>query len=79
MLTFPGCLCPGKESRSFVVEFFPMAAVVDLAKCNACGECIQSCPLDAITMQDSHAVIDPETCGDCGACVDACPNQAISV
>jgi heterodisulfide reductase subunit A-like polyferredoxin len=55
-----------------------MTAVVDSEKCNACGECIESCPLDAIAMEESHAKVDPETCGDCGACVDACPNEAIS-
>jgi heterodisulfide reductase subunit A-like polyferredoxin len=56
-----------------------MAAVVDAEKCNACSECIESCPLDAISMQENHAVVDPETCGDCGACVDVCPSGAISV
>jgi ferredoxin len=56
-----------------------MAAVVDAEKCSACGECVASCPLDAITMQETVAHVDPETCGDCGACVDVCPTQAISV
>jgi heterodisulfide reductase subunit A-like polyferredoxin len=55
-----------------------MAAVVNTEKCNACGECIEACPLDAIAMVDEHAKVDPETCGDCGACVDACPSEAIS-
>jgi ferredoxin len=61
------------------VEFSFMAAVVDAEKCSACGECVSSCPLDAITMQETVAHVDPETCGDCGACVDVCPTQAISV
>lgn len=56
-----------------------MAAVVDAEKCNGCGECKSSCPLDAITVQDNKAVVDDGTCGDCGACVDVCPSQAISV
>lgn len=56
-----------------------MAATVDTEKCSGCGECVQSCPLEAIAMQENVAVVDEETCGDCGACVDVCPNEAISV
>ncbi len=56
-----------------------MAAVVDAEKCTGCESCVDSCPLDAIEMQDDLAVIDAETCGDCGACVDACPVEAITM
>ena len=56
-----------------------MAAKVDALKCNGNGECVEVCPLDAITIQDAVAVVDQETCGDCGACIDACPVEAISL
>ena len=56
-----------------------MTAVIDSEKCNACEECTEACPLDAIAMQDGKAAVDPETCGDCGACIDVCPSGAISV
>jgi heterodisulfide reductase subunit A-like polyferredoxin len=56
-----------------------MAAIVDAEKCSACAECVEACPLEAITVQEKVAVVDDQTCGDCGACVDACPNEAISV
>lgn len=56
-----------------------MAAVVDTEKCTGCESCVESCPLEAISMKDGLAVINADTCGDCGACVDACPVQAISV
>ena len=55
-----------------------MAAVVDAGKCNGCGECVEVCPLDAMTIENNTCVVDAETCGDCGACVDACPNEAIT-
>ncbi|MCE5267333.1 MAG: 4Fe-4S binding protein [Planctomycetaceae bacterium] len=56
-----------------------MAAVVDPEKCTGCESCVESCPLDAISMKENLASVDPDTCGDCGACVDACPVQAISL
>ncbi len=56
-----------------------MAAVVDSEKCSGCSECVQTCPSDAIKMENEHAVIVEENCLDCAACVDACPNEAITV
>jgi len=56
-----------------------MAAKVDAEKCTACETCVESCPLDAIAMQDGIAKVDADTCGDCGACVDACPVEAITL
>ncbi len=56
-----------------------MAAIVDAGKCTGCEECVGSCPLDAIKVEDGVAKIDPDTCGDCGACVDVCPSEAISL
>ena len=53
-----------------------MAVKVDLEKCNGCGECVSSCPLDSIVVTDDKAVVD-DSCAECGACVDACPNQAL--
>lgn len=56
-----------------------MPAVVNQDTCTGCGECVASCPLDAIEMKDDKAFVDPDTCGDCGACVDVCPVGAISM
>ncbi len=55
-----------------------MAATVDKEECIACGACVDVCPVDAITLDDT-AVIDAETCTECGACVDECPVDAISL
>ena len=56
-----------------------MAVKVELDKCTGCGECVSSCPLDAIVIKDDKAVIDEGTCAECGACIDVCPNKALAL
>jgi len=55
-----------------------MPAVVDKDTCISCGVCVDTCPVDAITLDDK-AKVDPDTCTECGACVDECPVDAISL
>ncbi len=45
-------------------------------ECLACGSCIDSCPVEAISEGDIY-FIDPDKCENCGACVDECPVGAI--
>lgn len=58
-----------------------MTVSVTTSKCTGCGECVSTCPLDAISLKENEnpvvARIDPDTCGECGACVDVCPASAI--
>ena len=56
-----------------------MAAKVDAEKCTGCESCIDSCPSEAIKMEEEKAVIDADACVDCGVCVDECPVEAISM
>ena len=56
-----------------------MPAKVDLEKCNGCETCVDSCPSEAIKMENEKAVIIAEDCVDCGVCVDECPAEAISM
>ncbi len=48
--------------------------------CVACGTCSDSCPNEAIAMDDAlgRYVIDGGKCVDCGTCADACPMSCIS-
>ena len=53
-----------------------MAYVITDA-CTACGTCVETCPVEAISEGDPIYKIDADTCVDCGQCVDACPSDAI--
>ena len=51
---------------------------VDRNSCNGCGRCIQTCPFNAIELNDDgKAVIDQTLCQQDGACVKICPQNAI--
>ena len=54
-----------------------MAYVIYSDKCNLCGNCVEECPLQAITREGDDIVIDPEICTECGYCADICPEGAI--
>jgi NAD-dependent dihydropyrimidine dehydrogenase PreA subunit len=52
--------------------------IVDLEKCTGCGECLDACSVEAISLIEGKAAIDVDTCLSCGACSQACPAGAIT-
>jgi NAD-dependent dihydropyrimidine dehydrogenase PreA subunit len=55
-----------------------MEIVVNPEKCKASGECVSTCPMDAISIIDGVATIDEAKCDLDGICIPACPHAAIS-
>jgi pyruvate formate lyase activating enzyme len=47
------------------------------AKCIKCGECVQNCPSDALSLVSGSLTIDRSKCTGCYTCVDGCPAKAI--
>ncbi|MEA3559930.1 MAG: 4Fe-4S binding protein [Candidatus Thermoplasmatota archaeon] len=56
-----------------------MAVKIDKDTCIGCGACVETCPVQALSMVDGKAEVDDGTCVDCGACVGVCPVQALSL
>jgi electron transport complex protein RnfB len=52
--------------------------VSDSELCTGCGDCLERCPVTAITVDDV-AVVDRERCIGCGLCVSTCPTEAMSL
>ncbi|WP_297898304.1 4Fe-4S binding protein [Methanobrevibacter sp.] len=47
--------------------------VVDRAKCNGCGVCEFTCPVDSIHIENG---VTKGICARCGICVDSCPTNS---
>ena len=58
-----------------------MSIKINKDKCCGCGDCISSCPTEALKLnkKDNKVEIDNELCIECGICVDECPVDAIEI
>lgn len=59
-------------SSSFIVN-------VDEEECTGCGDCIDRCQMDALTMKGDIVVRDSERCIGCGLCISVCPTEALKL
>ena len=66
----------GPASLLKVVQPLPGVQVRVGEACAACGECVEICPVGAISMNHKGAEINAD-CRGCGICLEACPLDAI--
>ena len=77
------CCCGGIENM--VKYGQPMmassgyVAQSDTELCQACGNCIDVCPFNALSLNNDHILINWEKCMGCGVCIDKCPNNALKL
>jgi heterodisulfide reductase subunit A2 len=57
----------------------PSITEVAASICSGCGQCMQSCPYNAITLTNMKAEINAYLCKGCGTCAAACPNKATTL
>jgi len=66
----------GPKSLLRVIQKLPGLSMSVSEECVACGNCIEKCPVGAITPNHRGVEID-ENCKGCGICLNACPYGAI--
>jgi len=78
-----------REMDNLIPEIEPHAEVkeystcFDPESCLACGLCVNSCPVEAISIttvgQERRLKIDREKCYGCGICVNICPMHILKL
>jgi sarcosine oxidase, subunit alpha len=60
-------------------QFKKGVAVIECVQEIPCNPCVDSCPVNAISMKDINAlpIIDYDKCIACGQCIAVCPGLAI--
>lgn len=56
-----------------------MAVKISAEKCIGCGNCIEVCVQDALSLSDGRVAVDPDLCEECGICVAICEHGTLSV
>ncbi len=58
---------------------FPDPGKYHIYFCDQCGICADSCPADAIEIEEGMYTIDEDVCTACHECVDACPHSVMTI
>ena len=77
------CKCCCAAMRAFrwgVPIIAPSGYVSEIGEdCNGCGQCIDFCQFEALTLKDERAEVIYDKCMGCGVCETKCPMDAISL
>ncbi|MFW9950498.1 MAG: 4Fe-4S binding protein [Candidatus Thorarchaeota archaeon] len=64
----------GQDKEKFMNAIFESTIIQE--KCVSCGNCIERCPVKAISLEEV-AEVDRNLCLGCGLCANICPEEAI--
>jgi len=72
-----GMGCAARKGK--LEQHSDLSPKVKKKKCVGCGDCVQHCAHEAISLKEDKAKIDQKKCVGCGECILICPNGAIDV
>lgn len=50
-----------------------------IERCTGCGDCVSTCPENALAINDRKVIINRSICSACGKCIPSCPEEAITI
>jgi len=72
-----GMGCASRKGK--LAQHSTVCPAIKKKKCIGCGDCVDHCSQQAISIIDEKAVIDSEKCIGCGECILICLNSAIQI
>jgi len=66
----------GQDKQKFMNAVFE--SIIDEELCVACENCVERCPVKAITIENI-AIVNRDLCLGCGLCASICPEESISL
>jgi uncharacterized protein (DUF362 family)/NAD-dependent dihydropyrimidine dehydrogenase PreA subunit len=67
------------DLQGLISERTRLRPKADPALCTACGNCVDQCPVQALSMPDDLPLVDADTCITCFCCQEICPEKAIAL
>jgi MinD superfamily P-loop ATPase len=64
-------------ARPSMVATSSFIASFEEGDCSGCGDCVELCQMDALTMEGDIVALDAERCIGCGVCTSTCPTGAL--
>ncbi len=72
-----GVFNPQKARLRIIDHYTETGRETKLKSCTLCLECVEACPVEAITSNGKWLSLDDELCTGCEVCVDTCPEGVI--
>ena len=69
--------CIPMHDGKFEIEL--IRAIADNERCSRCGECVEACPFNALSITEGDLIVDEIACRGCGVCAATCKSKSITL
>jgi len=76
---YQGFLLPSTADYLLTGKKKPQRYPLPSNRCTACGQCVSTCPKNAITIKNHKAIVDYSKCIRCYCCAEICSDKAIDL
>jgi len=79
-----GCCCEflgtaKRTQNNVMLEYSNFIVAADRESCSGCGDCIDRCQMEALSLEDDLIAVKEHMCFGCGNCVPVCPTESLTM